>query len=54
MIHLLAVLLAVGIILLAYQNLRMAFIVAYYEQKLINRGIKDGVKDMAWWKLWIS
>jgi hypothetical protein len=30
------------------------FKISYYEQKLVNRNIDDGVRSMSWWKLWIN
>jgi hypothetical protein len=39
---------------LAHQHFRMMFKIAYYETKLDGRSIYDGVRKMAWWKVWMK
>jgi hypothetical protein len=37
-----------------FMIMRLSFKVGYYMTKLNNRSIEDGVKDMAWWKIWMN
>lgn len=48
------VILAFVVVVVFFVAFRLQFKVGYYEQKLINHDIKDSVKDMSWWKMWMN
>ena len=49
-VYVLSILVAVLLLV----DVRNQFQIAYYRQKLTNNNLKDGVRNMSWYKLWLN